>query len=154
MSKKLNVCLLNDSFPPSIDGVANAVFNYASIIQDGLGNAVVATPHYPDVIDDYPFTVIRYPSLNVPGIGDYRIGLPIPHIISQLKKYNIDIIHCHCPYASGLASKELQNALKVPVVMTYHTKFDIDVANVTDSKLLQEASAKLIVSNVKVCDEV
>ena len=27
--EKLNVCLLNDSFPPTIDGVANAVCNYA-----------------------------------------------------------------------------------------------------------------------------
>lgn len=26
---KLNICLINDSFPPAIDGVANAVTNYA-----------------------------------------------------------------------------------------------------------------------------
>ena len=26
----LKVCLLNDSFPPVIDGVSNAVVNYAS----------------------------------------------------------------------------------------------------------------------------
>jgi len=155
MSEKLNICLLNDSFPPAIDGVANAVFNYASIIKKGLGNVVVATPHYPDVVDDYPFPVIRYPSVNVPAIGDYRIGLPIHHLISQLTKHKIDIIHCHCPYASGFASKELHAAIKnVPVVMTYHTKFDIDVANIFDSKLIQEVAAKLIVSNVKFCDEV
>ena len=30
--EKLNVCLVNDSFPPEIDGVANAVVNYAGII--------------------------------------------------------------------------------------------------------------------------
>ena len=32
--EKLSVCLLNDSFPPVIDGVANAVLNYARIIQE------------------------------------------------------------------------------------------------------------------------
>jgi len=154
MSKKLNVCLLNDSFPPAIDGVANAVFNYASIIQKELGDVVVATPHYPDVVDDFPFPVVRYPSVNVPSLGDYRVGLPIHHLITELTKHKIDIIHCHCPYASGFASKELHAALNVPVIMTYHTKFDIDVANIFDSKLIQEAAAKLIVSNVKVCDEV
>jgi len=154
MSEKLNICLLNDSFPPAIDGVANAVFNYASIIQNKLGNVVVATPHYPDVVDDYPFPVIRYPSVNVPSLGDYRVGLPIHHIINQLEKHKIDIIHCHCPYASGLATRELHAAIQAPVIMTYHTKFDIDVANIFDSKLIQEAAAKLIVSNVNVCDEV
>ena len=30
--EKFNVCLLNDSFPPLIDGVANAVVNYADIL--------------------------------------------------------------------------------------------------------------------------
>jgi len=154
MSEKLNICLLNDSFPPAIDGVANAVFNYASIIQSKLGNVVVATPHYPDVVDDYPFPVIRYPSVNVPSLGDYRVGLPIHHLISELEKHKIDIIHCHCPYASGLATKELHAGIQAPVIMTYHTKFDIDVANIFDSKLIQEVAAKLIVSNVNVCDEV
>ena len=154
MSEKINVCLLNDSFPPAIDGVANAVFNYASIIQNKLGSVIVATPHYPDVVDDYPFPVVRYPSVNVPSLGDYRVGLPVHHLISELTKHKIDIIHCHCPYASGFASKELHAALNVPVVMTYHTKFDIDVANIFDSKLIQEVAAKLIVSNVKICDEV
>ena len=30
--KKTTVCLANDSFPPTIDGVANVVANYARII--------------------------------------------------------------------------------------------------------------------------
>ena len=29
-SEKRSVCLINDSFPPVIDGVANAVTNYAT----------------------------------------------------------------------------------------------------------------------------
>lgn len=48
MKEKLNVGLLNDSFPPVIDGVANAVLNYARIIEESYGHAVVATPYYPD----------------------------------------------------------------------------------------------------------
>ena len=40
---KLTVALLNDSFPPTIDGVANAVVNYAGAIErNDLGNVVVA----------------------------------------------------------------------------------------------------------------
>ena len=59
MKDYLNVCLLNDSFPPNIDGVANTVVNYANIIQRKYGNAYVATPHYPDVKDNYLFEVRR-----------------------------------------------------------------------------------------------
>ena len=30
--ENLNICLLNDSFPPVIDGVSNTVYNYARIL--------------------------------------------------------------------------------------------------------------------------
>ncbi len=51
-TQKLNICLMNDSFPPIIDGVANAVINYANIINNELGRATVVTPLYPGVEDD------------------------------------------------------------------------------------------------------
>ena len=72
----LSVCLLNDSFPPTIDGVANAMLNYARIIQGQLGRAVVGVPDYPGVTDDYPFPVVRYPSFNTTRLVGYRAGYP------------------------------------------------------------------------------
>ena len=47
MADKMNVCLINDSFPPLIDGVANTVLNSASIIEREYGTATVATQYYP-----------------------------------------------------------------------------------------------------------
>ena len=58
----LNVCLMNDSFPPVIDGVATTILNYAEIINNGLGKATVVTPEYPGAKDDFPFPVVRYTS--------------------------------------------------------------------------------------------
>lgn len=73
----LNVCLMNDSFPPVIDGVANTILNYAEIINAKLGKATVVTPEYPDVQDDFPFPVVRYPSLSVTEkLCNYRMGYP------------------------------------------------------------------------------
>ena len=37
----MNVCLLNDSFPPLIDGVANAVVNYANRLTERGANFFV-----------------------------------------------------------------------------------------------------------------
>ena len=65
MNKELNICLINDSFPPLIDGVANAVTNYAKIINTELGKAVVATPYYPNSHDDrFDFPMVRFPSID------------------------------------------------------------------------------------------
>ena len=56
------ICLINDSFPPVTDGVANAVVNYAkNLTQDGK-RATVVTPAYPDADDtQFGFPVVRYP---------------------------------------------------------------------------------------------
>ena len=57
---KTKICLINDSFPPAIDGVANAVVNYGTYITKNHGEAVVVTPFYPDADDSvYPFPVVR-----------------------------------------------------------------------------------------------
>jgi glycosyltransferase involved in cell wall biosynthesis len=151
----LNVCLCNDSFPPLIDGVANAVLNYATVINAEYGRSVVATPEYPGVTDDYPFPVIRYPSINTTRLLGYRAGMPFsPETLSKLNAMGIDLIHSHCPAASTLLARGLREIVNAPVVFTYHTKFDIDIARAIKGNFLQDMAIKMIVENVSACDEV
>ncbi len=155
MSDKLNVCLLNDSFPPTIDGVANTVFNYATIIQRELGNAIVATPKYPNVTDNYDFEVVRYTSIDTTNFIGYRAGYPfVPSMIGELESKNIDIIHSHCPAMSTVLARTLRERVNAPIVFTYHTKFDIDIKKAIKSNMLQEASIRAIVSSIEACDDV
>jgi 1,2-diacylglycerol 3-alpha-glucosyltransferase len=155
MDKKLNVCLLNDSFPPVIDGVANCVLNYAEIIQRRYGNAIVAVPKYPGAVDKYPYDVVRYPSIDTTRSIGYRTGIPYwPSAIRELVKRDIDIIHSHCPFVSTLTARMLRSYLNIPIVLTYHTKFDIDIKNAVALGFLRSAAIKFIVSNIEACDEV
>ena len=149
------VCLLNDSFPPSIDGVANAVVNYANIIQHDLGRVVVGTPYYPDAVDDYDFPVVRYRSVDTTKLVGYRAGYPFSaRSIGEIGKFRPELIHSHCPIVSNMMARTLREELDVPVVFTYHTKFDIDIANAIDGKLLQAAAIRALVDNIEACDEV
>ena len=153
--KKLKVCLLNDSFPPSIDGVANAVVNYATVIQKNLGEAIVATPSYPGVEDHYPFPVVRYPSLDTTKLVGYRAGYPFSaRAQSRLVAFGPDVIHSHCPFVSNMAARTLREQTEVPIIFTYHTKFDIDIAHALELKLLQSAALRLMLRNIESCDEV
>ena len=155
-TNKWNVCLINDSFPPAIDGVANAVVNYGRIISEKLGKASVVTPFYPDADDSvFPFPVLRYPSLDVTKLVGYRAGMPFsPALMQQLEDSRFDIIHSHCPIASTMVARYLRERIDAPVVFTYHTKFDIDIANAVRGKLLQDEAARLLVENISACDEV
>ena len=153
---KLNICLINDSFPPEIDGVANAVTNYAQIITEKFGSAVVVTPDNPEADDSvYPFPVVRYPSVDMTKLVGYRAGFPFSAAVQKtLEAGNFDIIHSHCPITSTMLARSLRDRIKVPVVMTYHTKFDIDIANAIRGKLLQEEAKALLAANISACDEV
>lgn len=151
----IKVCLMNDSFPPVIDGVANAVLNYARTITAKRGECIVVTPEYPGAVYDYPFPVLTYPSLDTTRAFGYRTGLPLkPGILARLKEENIRIIHSHCPMISTLLARNLRIAANVPVVFTYHTKYDVDIANALKGELLQEAAVRMLVANVEACDEV
>ena len=154
--KELNVCLMNDSFPPVIDGVANAVQNYAQVITAELGRCAVVTPEYPDAVDDYPYPVIRFPSVNTGKLtSGYRTGNPLsPATISRLSGMGFGLIHTHCPMMSAILARSLREVIDVPLVFTYHTKYDVDIAKAIRGELLQSTAIKLLVSNIAACDDV
>ena len=150
------VCLINDSFPPTIDGVATAVRNYARIISENLGSAAVVTPFYPDVDDSvHPFPVYRYPSMMLSKKVGYRAGIPFsPELMGKMQEERFDLLHSHCPISSTLLARALREQLDLPLVLTYHTKFDVDIANAVRGKLVQEELIRLLVRNISACDEV
>ena len=151
-----NICLVNDSFPPVIDGVSNAVVNYAQILHAGGCGVTVVTPAVPEADDaQFPFPVVRYPSVDMTKLVGYRAGFPFSAAtLDQLQKMRFDLIHCHCPITSAMLARSLRDQIGVPLVFTYHTKFDIDIANAIRSKRLQAEAKKMLVDNISACDEV
>ncbi len=154
----MNVCLMNDSFPPVIDGVANVVTNYAEYLTKDLGAKVaVATPRYPDAdYSGYPYAVLPYQSIDTTAIASgYRAGYPFsPKYLDELKAFAPDIIHSHCPASSNVLARLLRDATDAPVVFTYHTKYDIDIERMFHSRLASREAIKAMVSTIEACDEV
>lgn len=154
----MNVCLLNDSFPPIIDGVANVVMNYARIMTEQLkAKVLVGTPAYPDTdYTQYPYRVVAYPSLDTTGfISGYRTGNPLSmREIGEMATFGPDIIHSHCPASSTIMARILQNETGAPIVFTYHTKFDVDIARAVGEGFLQRETIKAMVGNISACDDV
>ncbi|MBE6128370.1 MAG: glycosyltransferase family 4 protein [Erysipelotrichaceae bacterium] len=154
----MRICLLNDSFPPVIDGVTNTIVNYAGILQDRRDTEVmVGTPFYPEGgYEKYPYPVITWPSLNTSSLtGGYRAGYPLPvKEIGMMAEWQPDIIHTHCPFASLFTARSLRDASGAPVILTYHTKYDIDIRRTIAVPLLQEESIHALVHNISACDAV
>lgn len=156
MENQETICLLNDSFPPLIDGVANTVMNYATQLTKMHKNAIVVTPAYRDADDsvfDYP--ICRYPSISTQIFEGYPAGVPFsPEVAGKIKGRNIRVLHSHCPVMSTFMARQLRQITGAPIVFTYHTKFDIDIAHITSRRPLQYACQKILVANISACDEV
>ena len=151
------VGLFNDSFPPTIDGVANAVYNYANIISKNYGEPIVVTPKYPNVVDNYNFDVYRYHSAKLSINMPYRVGNPFsPKTVHDLAKQNFDILHVHTPFASSVLAHEvaLLSKKKIPTVLTYHTKYDIDIDRYVDNKNFNKIAKKFVKKNIHFADDV
>ena len=86
MPEPYSISLLNDSFPPLIDGVANTVVNYARELTKLGDRAIVVTPEHPDADDSrFPFPVVRYPSVDTRRLFGYLAGYPFsPETLRQL----------------------------------------------------------------------
>ena len=154
--EELKICLINDSFPPLIDGVANTVMNYAKVINEKGGKAIVAAPFYPNTDDSvFPYKVVRFPSLDTERLFDYRAGYPFSYeTFEQIKPEDINIIHTHCPFSSTVLARTLREPLDAPIVFTYHTKFDVDIERAVGRGHLKDKIIKGIIRNIEACDEV
>lgn len=153
----LNVCILNDSFQPQIDGVVNVITNYADNIENNTnGKACVVAPFFPNAVDDYSYDVYRYKSFDLgPKFGGYRVGWPyFASCVDKVANWNPDIIHTHCPFASAIMARNIRHKIDAPIIFTYHTKFDIDIDKNMKTRFMQKSSRRTIVRNVTACDEV
>ena len=154
----MKICLLNDSFPPVLDGVANVVTNYAERLLENHGaEVVVGTPRYPKTdYSVYPYRVVPFQSFDTSAFfSGYRTGNPFSaKYVSQLAAFQPDIIHTHCPTASAMLARLLREQTGAPIILTYHTKYDVDIERVLKVKLAAKEAIRSMVAMVEACDEV
>ena len=154
----MKVCLLNESFPPVIDGVVNVLMNYADyLMRDFDAKVEVGTPEYPDGnYDSYPYPVVAYPSFNTAAqTNGYRTGNPlVGKAVSKLADFQPDIIHSHGPASATVVARLVREMTGAPIIYTYHTKYDIDIKRAMKIDLIAEETIKAMVGNIEACDDI
>lgn len=152
---RLHIGEFNDSFPPTIDGVAQAVKNYAEVMQKSCCDITVVTPEYKNVVDDYPFQVFRYPSVPLEKRIGYRAGNPFSiETLVKLRQSKMDLMHIHAPFASAVLVQNINRHHEAPVVFTYHTRFEDDLNKRIRSPGIRRLVIRFILENINYADEV
>jgi hypothetical protein len=87
--------------PPVIDGVSNAVLNYAEIINAKIRQGCGCDTEIPGSERQLCLSRDTYPSIGINSkpLKSYRAGYPFdPAALRRLESMRFDIIHSHCPW--------------------------------------------------------
>lgn len=155
---KLKIGIACDAIPPAIDGIANTVHNYGKIINDEHGECVVMTPRNPAHKKmSYPYDIFEYNSWIYPPMykEGYRIGWPFKQYIrEEARALNCDVYHSHVPLASSYLIELALQEQDIPYVLTYHTKYDIEIKKRIPFKPLRDYARNFILKRINSADEV
>ncbi len=118
----MRIGIVTATYTPSRNGVATST----SLFVDGLrrlGHTVrVFAPHHPKAVPAQG--VIRLPALNVAGLPDYPLLLPVGPVASHmLPIMDFDILHTMHPFVAGHIAKSWAHRLGIPLVFTAHTMY-------------------------------
>lgn len=63
-------------------------------------------------------------------------------------------MHVHAPFASSVLVSNINHRPKVPVVLTYHTKFDIDISKRIALHGFRKIAMRFLLENINAADEI
>jgi glycosyltransferase involved in cell wall biosynthesis len=69
--------------------------------------------------------LVSVPSIALPGRGEYRLGLGLPgSVVADLRRFGPTVFHVSAPDLIGCAALRLARAWDLPVIASYHTRFE------------------------------
>jgi phosphatidylinositol alpha 1,6-mannosyltransferase len=116
----MRIAFFTETFLPKIDGIVNTLCHLLDYLA-GRGHATLlfAPEGGPSRYAQTP--VIGLPGVSVPIYPELKLVLPHIDVSRHLTTFRPDLIHILNPVSLGLVGLNQGQALKVPVVASYHT---------------------------------
>ncbi|MGI5920682.1 MAG: glycosyltransferase family 4 protein [Syntrophomonadaceae bacterium] len=120
----MRVGIFTDSYKPYTSGVVTSISTFKEELTR-LGHQIyIFAPSYPNYFEQEE-NVYRFFSLPSPTNKDFTLAIPVhPGLNLTVKKLNLDIIHVHSPFTMGRVGLHYARRYKIPLLFTYHTKYD------------------------------
>ena len=122
MPTVLHVCIVTETYPPEINGVAMTVGRLAEGLR-GRGHRVdVVRPrqHADETSED-----LMVSGLPLPGYSGLRLGLPARQaLLARWKKERPQVVHVVTEGPLGWSAVSAARRLGIPVTSGFHTNFD------------------------------
>ncbi len=123
----MNIGFFTNTYLPAVSGVTTVIENYREELEKQGHNVYIFAAKHLGYQDKNP-NVFRFKSIDL----NYKISYPLPLISSPkigraIKRINLDIVHSHHFFLSGQIAWYYAKKLKLPLVFTYHTRYNLYV---------------------------
>lgn len=156
--KQLNVAMFTNNYLPFIGGVPISIHRLAEALRRRGDRVVVFAPAYPGESDSEPGVVRCKPLFYKKGKKFIYsvVNIYSPEIEKNFLEGHFDVIHVHHPFWMGRKGLRLGQKYHVPVVLTYHTRFDMYADYLPFFRMIfkNRLSHRLIKSFAQKCDAV
>jgi len=121
----LRIGIFTDSYKPYTSGVVSSIASFREELIR-LGHEVyIFAPSYPNYEGGDEDNVYRLFSIPAPTNPEYTLAIPIyPGMTHLVRSLNLDIIHVHSPFTMGRVGLRYARKFNLPLVFTYHTRYD------------------------------
>ena len=120
----MRVALFTNNYLPFRGGVTTAVETLRRGLHARGDQAWVFAPSPCGAFADFP-GVYRYPSVAAPTYPGFALPVPVSRALARtVKALAPDIVHAQHPFLLGVTARRLARRLGVPLVFTYHTRYE------------------------------
>ncbi|MFO8007411.1 MAG: glycosyltransferase [Candidatus Brocadiia bacterium] len=151
----MNIAMFTNVFPPHVGGVAHSVKRCVEGARRRGHRVMVVAPEWRDRQPDEQ-DVVRIPAIQNMTDMDVSLPLPLQSTVEQaVQRVRPELIHSHHPYMLGSMALRVAAAHVLPLVFTYHTRYEFYAHYVRpDSTAVQEFAARLGTGYCELADQV
>lgn len=144
----MRIAMFTNNYKPFVGGVPISIERLSKSLRE-LGHEVyIFAPSYEESPckenKDIEENVIRYKSLRNKKL---KGGIVIPNMFDLeiekcFRELNIDVIHVHHPMLVGNTAQYLSKKYNVPLIFTYHTRYEQYLHNIKAYEILEKRQNK------------
>lgn len=151
----MNVLIFTNTFTPHVGGVAHSVQGLVDGLREQAHRVVVVAPVF-EGTPRYETDVVRIPALQNFRGSDFSVPIATGRRLDALLDgFAPDIVHSHHPFLLGDTALRVAASCGVPVVFTYHTRYEFYSHYApADSPRLKCLALDLALGYCELCDAV
>jgi 1,2-diacylglycerol 3-alpha-glucosyltransferase len=121
----MRILVFSNAYKPTISGVVTSMSLFRRGLIEAGHDVHLIVPEHENYQDEEPY-VFRFPALDLPSQLDISLVLPLKGTMSPTARgIRPHLIHSQHPFWMGELAASLARDLDVPLVFTFHTRYDV-----------------------------